>query len=160
MIYDFDSSFDALIGNEGTEVSNDPEDPGGLSKFGISHRAYPDLDIVNLTIDGAKAIYLRDYWNKCGCDALPSPLNFQVFDTAVNSGIIEAAKILQLALGVVADGHIGPATRAAIQGKDPIKLAVMFCAARLEFMTNCSAWQHDGKGWARRVASNLRGIYS
>ena len=159
MDYDFESSFNALIGAEGGYV-NDPADPGGETKFGISKRSYPDLDIANLTREAVKPIYLKDFWNRCGCDSLPSPVNFNVFDTAVNSGVWTASKMLQTILGVIADGNIGPATRAAIQGKDPIKLAVMFCAARLEFMTNCSAWQNDGKGWARRVASNLRGIYS
>ena len=159
MDYDFESSFNALIGAEGGYV-NDPADPGGETKFGISKRSYPDLDIANLTREAVKPIYLKDFWNRCGCDSLPSPVNFNVFDTAVNSGVWTASKMLQSVLGVIADGNIGPATRAAIVDWPPNKLAVMFCAARLEFMTNCSAWQNDGKGWARRVASNLRGIYS
>ena len=159
MIYDFETSFNALIGVEGGYV-NDPNDPGGETKFGISKRAYPNLDITNLTIDDAKAIYLRDFWDKCGCDSLPSPVNFNVFDTAVNSGVREASKILQETLGVTVDGSIGPGTRAAILNFTPNKLAVVFEANRLVFMTTCSAWPNDGKGWARRVADNLKGVFA
>jgi lysozyme family protein len=159
MNYDFDASFAKLIPEEGGYV-NDPNDPGGETKFGISKRAYPNIDIPNLTIDGAKAIYLEDYWRRCVCDALPSPINFSVFDTAVNSGVREAAKLLQETLGVPAEGIIGPGTREAIQGKDPIRLSVVFEAKRLVFMTTCSAWQNDGKGWARRVAGILEEIFN
>lgn len=158
MAYDFDSSFAALINSEGG-YTNDPDDPGGETKFGISKRSYPDIDIANLALDDAKAIYLRDFWNACGCDALPSPVNFNVFDFAVNSGVGGAAKVLQETLGVTADGHIGPGTRAAIAGQDPTKLSVCFLANRLTFMTNCSAWENDGKGWARRIATDLKGVF-
>ena len=57
----FDRAFRFLIGEEGGYV-NDPADPGGETKFGISKRAYPQLDIKSLTLDQAKAIYRRDYW--------------------------------------------------------------------------------------------------
>ena len=49
---------------------NDPKDPGGETNYGISKRAYPDVDIKNLTEDGAKDIYKRDYWDKNKCEDL------------------------------------------------------------------------------------------
>ena len=55
------------------EYSNDPNDPGGETKWGISKRAYPDLDIRNLTKADALAIYFRDYWTACDCDNIPFP---------------------------------------------------------------------------------------
>jgi hypothetical protein len=66
---------------------NDPDDPGGETKYGISKRAYPDIDIKNLTKAQAKSIYHQDYWIPAGCDKLPWPLCLVVFDTAVNMGL-------------------------------------------------------------------------
>lgn len=55
---------DEVLESEGPngEISDDPRDPGRLTKYGISQRAYPDVDIKNLTKDGAKEIYHRDWW--------------------------------------------------------------------------------------------------
>ena len=79
--------------------SNDPNDPGGETKFGISKRSYPNLDIKNLTVKQAKEIYFQNYWLKAGCDKLTSPLDIIVFDTAVNMGVSRAKEFL----GVSAD---------------------------------------------------------
>lgn len=89
----FDSAFSFVIGSEG-EYSNDPDDPGGETKYGISKRAYPHLDIKNLTLDDAKSIYWQDYWDKADCDNLPNPLDICVFDTAVNQGVGRAKLLL------------------------------------------------------------------
>ena len=104
----FDEAFDILIGHEGGYV-NHPNDPGGETRFGISKRAYPLLDIKVLTLDQAKAIYRRDYWIPAGCDRVPEALRFDVLDMAVNSGVKVAIQTLQRALGVRDDGLIGPA---------------------------------------------------
>ena len=75
---------------EGAEYTNDPDDPGGETKWGISKKAYPNEDIKNLTRERALQIYARDYWNKLGCDNLVYPYNVAVFDTAVNCGVNRA----------------------------------------------------------------------
>ena len=150
----FDQAFDKLIGHEGGYV-NDPRDPGGETKFGISKRAYPDLDIAGLTIDQAKAIYKRDYWDRAQCDRLPAVVAFQVFDTAVNSGIGQAIRFLQRAVGVADDGQVGPLTIKAIGMVEQEALVARFNGQRLDFMTRLSTWDVFGKGWARRVAKNL-----
>lgn len=75
--------------------SNNPADPGGETKFGISKRAYPNLNIASLTKEQAVAIYRKDYWEKCGCDRLEYPLDVIVFDTAVNCGVQRALTWLQ-----------------------------------------------------------------
>jgi hypothetical protein len=72
------------------EYSNDPGDPGGETKWGISKKAYPDEDIKNLTRERALEIYATDYWLASGCDAIPFPANVAVFDTAVNCGVTRA----------------------------------------------------------------------
>jgi lysozyme family protein len=83
---DFERAFKFAISAEGGYV-NDPDDPGGETKFGISKRAYPSVDIAALTAEQAKEIYRRDYWERAGCDALKWPLNILVFDAAVNQGV-------------------------------------------------------------------------
>lgn len=75
---------------------NDPGDPGGETKYGISKRAYPTVDIRNLTKDEASSLYNRDYWIPCGCDTLEYPLNLVVFDSAVNCGVSRAKKWLKI----------------------------------------------------------------
>ena len=154
---DFDTAFMALVGNEGGYV-NDPKDPGGETKFGISKRAYPDVDIANLTLEQAQAIYLRDYWNRARCDDLPPAIAYLVFDCAVNSGIGQSIRFLQRAIGVADDGLIGPMTLAAVNRVDAESLASRFLGQRLEFMTRLTTWDVFGKGWARRIAEQLKGI--
>ena len=66
---------------------NDPKDPGGETKWGISKRAYPSLDIKGITPEQAAEIYARDYWDHCGCDSLGWPLSAVAFDTGVNCGV-------------------------------------------------------------------------
>jgi len=78
-------AFQIVVGIEGGYV-NDPRDPGGETKWGISRRAYPDLDIAGLTLEQAQQIYLRDFWDACGCDVLPWERALCLFDAAVNQG--------------------------------------------------------------------------
>lgn len=150
----FDDAFDALIGNEGGYVNN-PADPGGETKYGISKRSYPGEDIKSLTLDRAKAIYLRDYWGPAGCDALPDQLRFQVFDMAVNSGVKPSIKALQLAVGETVDGVLGPLTLQAVQSMPALRLVARFNGARLSQLADLSTWPAFSRGWARRIASNL-----
>ncbi|MGD8172156.1 glycoside hydrolase family 108 protein [Vibrio sp. TRT 21S02] len=97
---------------------NDPADTGGETKFGISKRAYPDVDIKNLTIDDAVAIYYKDYWLKAKCEEWAGPISLIQFDSAVQHGPIKAIKLLQEISGVHDDGIVGPATRKAVQSHD------------------------------------------
>jgi lysozyme family protein len=124
-----------------------------LTKFGISQRSYPDLDIRNLTIDQAKAIYLRDFWNPIG--NADDAIKFQVFDFAVNSGVQTAIRKLQAAIGVPDDGHWGPVSAAKLKSMARTDVIMLFLAQRLRFWTKCSAWQAMGAGWANRAASDL-----
>lgn len=67
--------------------TKDPKDPGGETKYGISKRAHPELDIENLTPEQALRIYLNDYWFPSGADDLPYPACLIVFDTAFLCGV-------------------------------------------------------------------------
>lgn len=152
----FDNAFYILLGHEGGYV-NDPKDRGGETKYGISKRAYPGEDIANLTVERAKALYLRDYWGPAGCDAVPHGIRFDLFDMAVNSGVKAAVKTLQKAAGAEPDGVLGPKTLAAVQVHPTPRLVARFNGARLLFMADAPTWAAHGRGWARRIAANLMG---
>lgn len=151
----FDKAFERLIGHEGGYV-NDPRDPGGETKFGISKRSYPAEDIKGLTLERAKAIYRRDFWGAAGCDAVPGAMKFDLFDMAVNSGPVTAIKTLQRSAGVTPDGLLGPITLQALNSTPAPRLVARFNGHRLDFMTDLKTWSVFGKGWAKRVASNLK----
>ncbi len=79
----FEKAFEIIVGVEGG-YSNDPNDPGGETKYGIAKRYHPDEDIKNLTLERAKEIYLNDYWMPNACDDANFPLDICLFDSAVN----------------------------------------------------------------------------
>jgi lysozyme family protein len=150
----FNECFTRLLGNEGGYVNN-PKDPGGETNWGISKRSYPTLDIKNLTQDDAKAIYKRDFWDKCRCDDLPVELDFALFDCAVNSGVKQAIILLQRALGVTEDGVFGKMTEHAVSKFYPDTITARYLGCRLRFMTELRPWDTFAKGWARRIAEQL-----
>ena len=90
---DFDKALKFVLKWEGG-YSNDKNDLGGETNFGISKRSYPELDISKLTLKQAKEIYYQNYWLKCDCDELPYPFDIVVFDTAVNMGKRRALEFL------------------------------------------------------------------
>ena len=149
----FDKAFQIIIGHEGGYV-NDPRDPGGETRYGISKRAYPNEDIKNLTLDRAKFLYKRDYWDAVEAESIPGAARLMVFDCAVNCGLTAARKLLQRAVGTKDDGIIGPKTRAAIS--TTTDLPMKFAGEWLTYYTNLPGWPTYGKGWTRRVANDLR----
>ena len=151
----FDQAFDRLIAHEGGYV-NHPNDPGGETKFGISKRSYPKLEIAHLTREDAKAIYLQDFWLAGSMDQYDGAIGFQVFDAAVNHGIQTALRLLQRAAGVADDGHVGPVTVAAVKARHVNDVLMLYTAERLDFWRKLSTWPTFGKGWAGRAAENLR----
>lgn len=151
----FRDLIDRVLSHEGGYV-NHPEDPGGETKFGIAKRSYPTLDIANLTREDAIAIYQRDFWQRVQGDKLPHQFAFQVLDAAVNHGMGNAVRWLQRAAGVADDGVIGPVTLVAVGRTDPADLVLAFNAERLEFYAKLKTFDTFGRGWARRVAGNLR----
>lgn len=150
----FDAAFERLLAHEGGLVDH-PADPGGITRWGISKRAYPNEDIRNLTVERAKEIYRRDYWGPAGCEALPPALRLDVFDMAVNSGVRASIRCLQRAAGVTADGVLGPHTLQVVNSQRPERIRARFNGARLAFMADLPHWPSFGRGWARRIAANL-----
>lgn len=114
----FDKAVDFFIKNEGG-YSNNPNDPGGETKYGIAKRYHPNIDIKNLSIDGAKKILYDDYWLPHRYkELINNDLATRVFDFAGNSGYSDSAKTLQTAIvsmgiALVVDGVMGSKTIAA-----------------------------------------------
>lgn len=146
----WNTAIKTTLGFEGGYV-NDLKDSGGETKYGISKKAYPDLDIKSLTVEQAKEIYHKDYWDKCKCQFIPDALSIALFDFAVNSGVKRAIRYLQRALGVTVDGVIGNQTIGACN-RVPTKYTLeKFMQYRLEFLMSLKGWQHYGNGWGKRV---------
>ena len=85
-------SIERTLSFEGGYV-NDPVDPGGETKFGISKRAFPDIDIKSLTKPDAIKIYRKEYWDKLDDILAPTKVKWKVFDMAVNMGVDTAKAI-------------------------------------------------------------------
>src|SRR5882672_5044725 len=82
-------------------------DAGGLTKYGIASKYHPDVDIANLTFEGAYTIFKAEYWDAVRGSDLPWPLNAMMADAAFNQGVQPAGVMLQAALGIPVDGRIG-----------------------------------------------------
>jgi lysozyme family protein len=131
-------------------------DQGGRTRYGISQRAYPGEDIEHLTRERAVGLYLRDYWAPVQGDALPGALALVVFDAAVNQGVQRAVRLLQLCLGVEADGIVGPETLGAARREPGPELVARYLVARLqEYAGLARAWPeiHGASlhGWNMRL---------
>ena len=117
----FDTAIEIIFKYEG-EYTNTPDDPGGETKYGISKRSYPGVDIANLTKEQAKEIYKRDFWDKSICPNLQTKLAIAYFDIIVNHGHHGAGKILQRAINRTLSYHDTPNTPQAQSGT--ISLAI------------------------------------
>ncbi len=125
----FDCAVDFVLHQEGGWTT----DTGGLTRYGISKNAYPNTDISSLTIEDAKLIYRRDYWDPLKLDELPHSVALAMLEAAVNLGLGPAVCCLQRAGNLLlankhlkVDGVLGPKTRGTVQ-----KLAGDSCQAML-----------------------------
>ena len=154
----WDACFNHLIKHEGGYV-NHPSDPGGRTNLGITQavwenwvdRPVTEEEMKALTKDMVKPLYKDLYWERVKGDKLPAGVDYCVFDAAVNSGVRRASQWLQSALGVTADGSIGPQTLAIASVTSPATIITNFSAQRLKFLQGLSTWPTFGKGWERRV---------
>ena len=93
------NNFQSCVGfiidvQEGTQLTFDPQDPGGTTKFGISQRSHPLVNVEALTREQAEDIYYNEYWTPINLENIPAPLDLAIFDSAVNHGV-NFAKSLQ-----------------------------------------------------------------
>lgn len=155
----WDKCFELVLKHEGGYV-NHPRDPGGRTNLGVTQRsweAYLDRPVTEsemraLTPEMVKPFYKSRYWDKVRGDDLPAGVDYAVYDLAVNSGPTRAAKYLQQAVGVPADGIIGRKTMAAVMDAPQDELVEAICGRRVDFLRNLPTFDVFGKGWMRRVA--------
>ena len=169
----FDEAFRRTIDLERGYV-NDPADRGGETNYGITAktlRAAVRVGIVSettristLTLDEAKKIYRCFYWDALRLDRITDcEIAAEVFDTAVNMGLVEAVRIAQRALNYLGenlgvDGILGPKTLDALERwsrKD--SRALFVCLNGLQFMRYVALVEADptqqgfARGWTRRI---------
>ena len=153
----FKSSLTEVLKSEG-KYSDHPKDPGGATMKGITLKTYNNFfgdktkaDLKEITDKEIHDIYLAGYWTRCHCDYLPGGVDFCVFDAAVNSGPIRAAKWLQTAVDAKTDGIIGPKTLSAVNNYTPREIIDVFCDIRLRFLRGLRTWETFSSGWGKRV---------
>ena len=150
----------------GDKYTNHPLDPGGHTKYGITLRTLKrwykhkgrnqsatKADVKALTKPEAVQIYEAFYWSPVKAGQLPQPLQWVMFDAAVNQGVGQAGKFLQRACNrkLKIDGQIGPKTLAAMKAHQPYELATEVCVRRALHYTALHHWLTFGKGWMRRL---------
>ena len=154
----FNRAVTATLKYEGGYV-NLKSDPGGATNLGVTiatFRRYVKpsgtiADLKALTVDQAKTVYRRQYWDAVSGAELPDGIDFAVFDFGVNSGPDRAIKRLQKLAGVPQDGRIGPATLKAVRAIPHAKMIHDYQDERLAFLQRLPTWKTFGKGWGRRV---------
>jgi len=154
----FQKYVDNVLIAEGGYV-NDPKDPGGETKFGISKRRYPTLDIKNLTRDQAVEIYHQDFWLVHHYDRITNDsIAGKVFDLCVNMGPNKAHVLLQIALNftgsqVVIDGRLGPKTLEAINNhSNPAWLLAAYKVEAVKYYLKLNMPRFSA-GWVRRAVA-------
>lgn len=156
---EFDRDVKITLGFEGG-TNADPVDRGGLTKFGVNEKQYPDVRRPDFDVHDALAIYFKDYWIKSGCNEMPYPLSMVVFDCAVNCGQPSAIKWVQETLklignNIVIDGKMGIATETAILtvGQYRLIAGIMGCRLRryVDLIGKYPAQIKYYKGWTDRA---------
>lgn len=163
----FEPAVARTLKHEGGLVDS-PHDPGGITNFGISKKAYPDVDVANLTVEKAKEIYYDDFWKKYGYDHLRSQkLANKVFDISVNVGTKRAHERFQRAVNflnreynnlpedvktITEDGWIGEKTAAAANKLPWETLLYTFQVYMGQYYLSIGN-PHFIKGWLRRLFS-------
>lgn len=160
----FDKIIECVFVLEGY-ISDHKADTGGYTKYGISQKAHPEVDVRNLTLEDAKRIYYRKYWLPTRCDQLPFKVALFVMDMAVNSGNSAAGKALQRCVNLVradaakplvVDGIIGEQTLMESRLVDTGILVAALLTYRISFYFNLVHKKPSQKvflkGWMNRLA--------
>jgi lysozyme family protein len=159
----FERCLALILQHEGGYVDH-PSDPGGATNMGITRKTLarwrkispwtdlPKSSVASLKREEAALIYRANYWNPTRAGEMPAGVDLVLFDFAVNSGPDRAIRTLQAALGVAADGEVGPVTLAALRTAEPARLVNNVCDRRLAFLQGLTTFAVFGRGWTRRVA--------
>ena len=160
MKQNWDEALKHILKYEGGYV-NHKDDPGGRTNLGVTQRVWEDWtgkpateeDMRGLTVAMVSPLYKKRYWDAVRGDDLPSGVDLCVFDCAVNAGVGRASKFLQQAVGVTADGQIGPMTVAAATAKPAEEVIDAFCNLREAHYKSLSTFATFGKGWMNRLGA-------
>lgn len=158
----FLNAISTTLDHEGGYV-NDPDDPGGETKYGITKRQYPDLEIISLSRDDAIHIYFEDFWSQHGYALIEDEqVSGKIFDLGVNMGPRNAHMCLQRACracnaSVVEDGLLGPETFEAVNKTPPIAILAAFRSEAAGYyrrlVTKNKTLRKYLKGWLNRAYS-------
>jgi lysozyme family protein len=160
MKHNWDEALKHILKYEGGYVHH-KDDPGGMTNLGVTKRVWEEwtgkpateADMRSLTPEMVSPLYKKRYWDAVRGDDLPSGVDLCVFDCAVNAGVGRASKFLQQAVGVTADGQIGPKTMAAVTAKSADEVIDAFCNLREAHYKSLSTFATFGKGWMNRLGS-------
>ena len=151
----FEEIINQVLEHEGGYV-NDPHDAGGETNFGIAKKFNPDVDIKNLTKEGAKEIYYEKYWKPSKAEKVPDKLKHIYFDMVVNFGKRGAVKVLQQAAvakghKIAVDGGIGPNTLKAIQNVETDRVRAYRVLKFANIVIKKPTQEKFWLGWFRRA---------
>jgi lysozyme family protein len=121
--------------------SNDPNDPGLETNWGISRRYHPTLDIRNLTREDARELYFREYWMPLKNLTISDTVRYQLFDFAVHSGVNQAIKSY---------------LKVYLTAKSDLSLIALIIAERMHYLNGLPSWKDFSRGWTERVLRNLQ----
>jgi len=160
MKQNWDEALKHILKYEGGYVHH-KDDPGGRTNLGVTQRVWEEWtgkpateeDMRGLTPEMVSPLYKKRYWDAVRGDDLPSGVDLCVFDCAVNAGVGRASKFLQQAVGVTADGQIGPKTIAAVTSKPAEEVIEAFCNLREAHYKSLSTFATFGKGWMNRLGA-------
>jgi lysozyme family protein len=158
MTKNFRDCLDLVLKHEGGYVDH-PKDPGGRTNLGVTQRVWEEWighpatekDMRELTPAIVAPMYEMRYWRTSYCEKLPRGLDLLVFSMAVNAGAGRSVKLLQDAIGVVADGVIGPNTMARINEANVETLIDKFSEARTAYYKGLKLFPVFGRGWLART---------
>ncbi len=161
-------AFEQMLASEGG-FTDDERDPGnklpdgrkgstmlGVTQFNweqhIGHQVTHE-QMKKLTPADVEPLYKKKYWDAVRADELPSGIDYLVFDMGVNAGPGRSIKLLQSAVGVPADGGLGPITMKAVLAANPVELIDRFSEEKEAFYRSLNTFETYGKGWLNRVAA-------
>jgi len=168
MISNWQQAFEQMLASEGgfTDDERDagnklPDGRKGSTMLGVTQynwEAHVGHQVTHdqmraLTPADVEPLYKKKYWDVVRADELPSGIDYLVFDMGVNAGPGRSIKLLQAAVGVPADGGLGPISMAAVQAADPVELIEQFSRNKEAFYRSLDSFTVYGTGWLNRVAA-------
>jgi lysozyme family protein len=158
----FDACLAFTLAQEGGFV-DDPYDPGGATKMGITlatlrhwdhDPALGPADVQALTRQTAASVYRALYWNALRGDSLPPGVDLSAFDFGVNAGTRRSAELLQRALGFSGDqvdGAVGPETLRAAARTGAAAVIEALAERQAAYYRGLAEFDRFGRGWLDRT---------